>query len=219
MENKGWFVFSALLFAAILGLFIIPAHGIHDVPPAAPGVTDGWSERPAAEPLRAAPQKVAKAESPLEGWAFTRRSVCISSNVPGAPLAAVVKLYQGVGGLSITNAGTAACWRRGFTAAQTVSFQLYTASDRKTYKGYCAYTAPANYGNLTSVYIRINPTGPQRTACGGGAEWLDVFGHEIGHAFGLSHAQPYVSSIMRDGHSLDASDRAKLSQIYGKRAK
>lgn len=214
-KNLRLLILGAVLLGLALGFSIRPS-GIHGDQP--PGVTDGWSERPAAEPLVASQSAQKLSAGPWrEGWQFARRTVCISSNVPGAPLSAVASMYQGVGGLKIVNAGTAACWRRGFTAAQTVSFQLYTASDRKTYKGYCAYTQPLNYGDLSGAYIRINPNGINRTACGSGSEWVEVFAHEFGHAVGLSHDQPKVSSIMRDGHGLDASDRSKLATIYSKR--
>ncbi|MEU4396899.1 reprolysin-like metallopeptidase, partial [Kribbella sp. NPDC023855] len=52
------------------------------------------------------------------------------------------------------------------------------------------------------------------TSCRSGAEWTDMFAHEVGHTFGLSHNQPAATSIMRDGHTADSSDRAVLKLIY-----
>lgn len=151
-----------------------------------------------------------------EGWSFTRRTICIDSSIPGAPLAAVAKMYTGIGGLKVVVGGKAGgCQEAGYPAGQRVSF-LSMSKNTAAHWGYgvCALTSPANYGNLTSVNITVYITGPQRTPCGGQPEWTDVFAHEFGHALGISHNQPHASSIMRDGHSPDASDSAKLAQIY-----
>lgn len=214
-----------VVVAFLIGSFIRPS-GIHD---------PAGQPTPAVEPLvvNASTTKYVERSTSCrnpagtnqagycwyEGWAFTRRMVCIDSSIAGAPLAAVVKMYTGVGGLKVVVGGAAgACQKAGYPASQRVSF-LSMSKNTAARWGYavCALTAPANYGNLTSVGITVYVTGPQRTPCGGQPEWTDVFGHEFGHALGISHNQPYATSIMRDGHSPDASDRAKLTQIYSNR--
>lgn len=154
-----------------------------------------------------------------EGWAFTRKTICIDSSISGAPMDRLVSYYSGIGGLRIVYGGRAGqCAAKGYPASQRVTFASMSRTTAAKYSyRVCGLTAPANYGNLISVTITIYVTGAQRTPCGGAPEWEDVFGHELGHALGLSHEQPYVSSIMRDGHRPDASDRSKLTTIYGGR--
>lgn len=227
-ERKDLRTIVALLLVVVLGFFIgsfIPRpSGIYN---------PAGQPTPAAEPLivnASATKYVERSPSCrnpanaagycwYEGWAFTRRTICIDSSIAGAPLAAVAKMYTGIGGLKIVVGGTAsACQKSGYPASQRVSFLSMSKNTAARWGyGVCALTAPANYGNLTSVGITVYVTGPHRTPCGGQPEWTDVFLHELGHALGISHNQPYGSSIMRDGHSPDASDRAKLAQIYNPR--
>lgn len=155
-----------------------------------------------------------------EGWAFTRKTVCIDSSIPGAPLVTIAKQFTGPGGIATVVGGTkvGACAAKGYPASQRVSFLSMSKATAARYGyGVCGLTSAANYGNLSSINVAIYLTGPQSTPCGAGTEWVDVWAHELGHTFGLSHNQPYASSIMRDGHWPDRSDRAKLVQIYGGR--
>lgn len=234
MEHKGWIAGSALAFAALIG-FLVPAHGIHDVPK-----TPVEKVRPAPEPLTApSPVRTLAAtayveRSPscrnpggtnqagfcwYEGWAFTRKTVCVDSSIAGAPLAAIARDFTGPGGLRVVAGGTAgACQKAGYSASQRVSFLSMSKNAAARYGGrVCGLTGAANYGNLSSVDVTVNVTGAKTTPCGAGLEWQDVFEHEFGHALGLSHKQKYVSSIMRDGHKPDATDVAHLKQIYEKR--
>lgn len=155
----------------------------------------------------------------FEGWAFTRKTICIDSSIPGAPLDAIARAFTGPGGLRVYVGGKAgACAARGVPASQRVSFLSMSKNGAARY-GYqvCGLTQAANYGNLTAINVTVYVTGTQRTPCGGAPEWQDVFEHEFGHTLGLSHEQQYVTSIMRDGHAPDATDRAHLTQIYGGR--
>lgn len=150
-----------------------------------------------------------------EGWEFHYKNICMESNVPNAPLAAVAKMYTLAGSINVAYRGAlGSCARYGFKASQTVRFAVYTKADRKSYGYACAYTQPDNYGVLSGVYVRVNVTGPKATDCGSGAEWQDVFAHEFGHAVGLSHEQKYVSSIMRDGHTVSAQDAQEIRALY-----
>lgn len=156
-----------------------------------------------------------------EGYQFYRKSICIESGIYGAPLAATAAMYR-VHGISVSvRFAYGQCATAGFPASQRVVFSYYTAADKAgNMKAACAYTAPANYGYLTSVYIRVNILGAYNsmdTACNNGPsdpEFLEIFAHELGHAFGLSHAQPYIDSIMRDGHTTSPQDIAYLGNLY-----
>lgn len=154
-----------------------------------------------------------------EGWQFARKTVCIDSSISGAPLSEVAGMFSGAkkGGLAVVVGGRAGgCQAKGYALGQRVTFGSMSTRGVKMYGGACAVTLAANYGNLNSIGIEVNVTGYQATACGNYAsgEWVDVFAHEFGHAVGLSHDQAKYTSIMRDGHQLDANDRAHLTEIY-----
>lgn len=155
-----------------------------------------------------------------EGWQFQKKSVCLESGITGAPLANVATMYR-VNGIAVyVRFKYGQCAEAGFSAAQRIVISYYTAADKAgAMNGACAYTQAANYGYLTGVYVRVNVLGGaagMKTACGDttDGEWQDVFAHEVGHAFGLSHNQPYVSSIMRDGVTTSAQDRLYLNSLY-----
>lgn len=153
----------------------------------------------------------------FEGWEFRKRSVCIETNIPGAPVVQYAAMYR-VSGLSVSaRTFIGACKGAGYAVSQTIVITAYTAADLSgDLAGACAYTSSDSYYNPNKVFIRVHVTGYRATACGNFAsgEWVDVFGHELGHAFGLSHEQESVSSIMRDGHTTSAQDRAHLTTIY-----
>lgn len=156
-----------------------------------------------------------------EGWQFSHKSVCIDSSIAGAPLAAVAAMYTGAnkGGLTVRFSATAGgCKALGYGEGQRVTFTSMSPYGQKHY-GACAVTEPDNFGDLTKVSIAVWVTGPRATLCGDFAsgEWVDVFAHEFGHATGLSHDQPAITSVMRDGHGLDAGDRKRLNAIYAGR--
>jgi hypothetical protein len=225
----------ALLVAFVAGL-LIPAHGIWKVPSLddyspAPGVSNGYDvpDPEGSWPNPADPRDDAKVSARsisaakanvtpwFENWQFQYRDVCIESNIAGAPLAAVGSTFRKNGMNVYVRFSLGACALAGFPKSQTIPFQAYTGNDKLgEMRGACAYTQAANYGTLTGVYIRINVTAGQTTYCGdlASGEWEDVFEHEAGHAFGLSHEQPYVSSIMRDGHTTSPTDVAYLGYIY-----
>jgi len=226
----GYFWVSlACLLAVLAGLFI-PASGIgHVVPP-----LDEYApttSQPAPEPAcpalncwkdtrvaqRYATAQKAAATPWAEGWQFKYRDICIESNISGFPGAEVGAMYRKNGMNVYVRFALGQCKTAGFPVAQILPFELYTAADKLgDMAGACAYTQANNYGELTGVHIRVNVTASRATACGDYAsgEWVDVFGHEAGHAFGLSHEQPYVSSIMRDGHTTSPTDIAYLGYIY-----
>lgn len=220
-----------MVVGAALGMAIRPS-GLYNAP-VGPGLVDVHESLPPAEPLTAthtaAATYVAVKESCRTpghtgvaycwwgGYAFAKKTVCVAYSVPNTPIASIVKTFTGAGGIKVVD-GHGNCGALGFTKAQSISIQPYSAADHKgNMRGACAYTQPGSYGNLTSVFIRVNVTGVKRTACGGEPEWTDVFNHEVGHAFGLTHEQPKVTSIMRDGHNLDTNDRSELTILYGKR--
>jgi hypothetical protein len=216
------------LGGAVAGLAVRPATFEHTP---TPDGTFRYDERPAPSPLMPAghhPEpkvngRQAKATTTpwSEGWQFRYRSVCIESGITGAPLANVASMFRVKGIEVFVRFGYGHCAEAGFDASQRIVFSYYTAADKvdPNLKGACAYTQAGSYGFLTSVYVRVNVlggAGGMRTACGDVAsgEWQDVFGHEAGHSFGLSHEQPYVTSIMRDGRWTSATDVAYLGYIY-----
>lgn len=218
----------ACVAAVLAGLFI-PAHGIWKVPSLdeyAPTSTT----QPAAEPscpklvkcvdtARPAMRTAAATSRPSwsEGWQFKYRDVCVESSIAGWDGAKLATMYRKNGMNVYVRFALGQCASAGFPVSQILPFEPYTAMDKLgDMRGACAYTQANNYGELTGVHIRVNVTGPRATACGDYAsgEWDDVMEHEAGHAFGLSHEQPYVSSIMRDGHTTSPTDIAYLGYIY-----
>ena len=188
-----------------------------------PGVSDQSAPSPrfaTTKPYVASSKACANYGNPKgicwwEGWEFRAKNICLESNIPNAPLANVAKMYTLAGSINVAYRGAlGSCARYGFKSTQTVRFTAYTASDRKNYDDACAYTQAESYGNLTGVYVRVNVIRPSATDCGTGVEWQDVFAHEFGHAVGLSHNQKYVSSIMRDGHTVSAQDAQEIRWIY-----
>lgn len=214
--------------AVIAGLFI-PAHGIAKVPsldeyapttsqplpePSCPAL-NCWKDARVAQRYATA-QKVA-GPAWAEGWQFKYADVCFESSIPGWDGAKYGAAYRKNGVNVYVRFGLGQCKTAGFPVSQILPFEVYTAADKAgDMAGACAYTQANNYGELTGVVIRVNVTGSRTTACGNYAsgEWDDVMEHEAGHAFGLSHEQPYVSSVMRDGHTTSPTDIAYLGYIY-----
>lgn len=224
----------AVILAGFIAGFMIRPSGIHDPadqPPPTSNtvtVTVPGNTPPPASPLfpgdkhpdpQSSGRQAASAYPWFEGWEFGRKSVCIETGVAGA-VDALKKagIAYRVHGIAVSIRFTyGQCKAAGFGKERTIVISAFTPSDKAGgMKGACAYTQAANYGTLTGVYIRVNVTGYQRTACGAGpgGEWDDVWLHELGHAFGLSHEQSTVSSIMRDGHTTSLTDRAELGTIY-----
>jgi hypothetical protein len=154
-----------------------------------------------------------------QGYQFTRKSVCLESNIPKAPLAAVAAMYR-VNGIHVTvRSALGQCAAAGFARSQYVPITAFKADNNM-----CA-GSPTTYSNgyivQAAVIINQQPDTKQSdgttryySSCRSGAEWTDMFAHEVGHTFGLSHSQPSSTSIMRDGHTTDTSDRALLGRIY-----
>lgn len=221
----------ALLFvvvAALLGSFIRPS-GIHPPPPEptmqvvpepemmVAGVTSATTTACANEGNR-------KGYCWYQGWKWPSRWICIDSSIPGHPLGAVAKMFRTIDSRLLVSAygGAGQCKAHGFPRNRYITFVPFTAADKKANPRMCGITLAPSYGSYSlanSEYfnrpmIKINVTGYKTTPCGA-SEWTDVFAHELGHAYGLTHAQPRVSSIMRDGHSLDAYDKYYIRIIMG----
>jgi hypothetical protein len=154
-----------------------------------------------------------------QGYQFARKSVCLESNIPNAPLAAVAAMYR-VNGIRVTvRYALGQCAAAGFARSQYVPITTFTADNNM-----CAAAPTTHYNGYiveASVIINLQPDAKQSdgttryySSCRSGAEWTDMFAHEVGHTFGLSHNQPYATSIMRDGHTTDTSDRSLLKLIY-----
>lgn len=160
------------------------------------------------------------------GWRFPqladgRTWVCIDSSIPGAPLGGVANLFRAIDSRIVISAyvGAGQCKAHGFPSNRRVTFYPFTTHDKYANQRTCGMMLPRNYGAYfgtaeTLPMIKINVTGYKTTLCGGGYEWQDVFAHELGHAFGLSHAQPRTTSIMREGHVLDGYDKCYIRIIH-----
>jgi hypothetical protein len=154
-----------------------------------------------------------------QGYQFVRKSVCLETNIPNAPLATVATMYR-VKGLRVSvRFALGQCAAAGFARSQYVPITSFKADNNM-----CA-GAPTTHANgyivQAAVIINLQPDtkmadGSTRyySSCRSGAEWTDMFAHEIGHTFGLSHSQSSSTSIMRDGHTTSTSDRALLGLIY-----
>jgi hypothetical protein len=163
-----------------------------------------------------------------QGWRFPtladgRTWVCIDSSIAGAPLAGVANLFRQIDSRILISAyiGAGQCKAHGFPANRRITYYAFTTHDKNANPSTCGMTLPRNYGAyaddgyLGLPMIKVNVTGSKLTPCGGGNEWQDVWAHELGHAFGLSHAQPRVTSIMREGHTLDSYDKYYIKMIAG----
>jgi hypothetical protein len=157
----------------------------------------------------------------FEGWQFQRKSICIESNIPKAPLAAVASMYR-VSGIRVSvRFALGQCAAAGFARSQYVPITAYKKDD-----GRCAGTVAPYYPNTgylanPSIHINMQPNTRQAngttryySVCRTGVEWTDEFAHELGHVFGLTHIQPAASSIERDGHTTDPYDDWRLTVIY-----
>jgi hypothetical protein len=154
-----------------------------------------------------------------QGYQSARKSVCLESDIPNAPLAAVAAMYR-VHGIRISvRFALGQCAAAGFARSQYVPITAYQPDNDM-----CA-GAPTTYNNgynvQAAVIVNLQPdtrmadgTTRYYSSCRSGTEWTDMFAHEVGHTFGLSHSQPYSTSIMREGHTTDTSDRRLLGLIY-----
>lgn len=162
------------------------------------------------------------------GWRWpnygTGTWVCIDSSIPGAPLGAVAQDFRTIDSRLKVSAyvGAGQCAAHGFPHNRRLTFYPFTAHDKQANPRTCGMQISGNYGPYVYApsdtwlrqlpMIKINVTGYKTTPCGA-SEWADVFKHEYGHSWGLSHAQPRVTSIMRDGHFLDAYDKYYIRMI------
>ena len=242
--GDGYFIAAwiTVIIAGFIAGFMIRTSGIHDpadqppVPPTTSNtvtVTVPGTTSPPASPLfpgdkhpeaRSSGRQAASSYPWFEGWEFGRKSVCIESGIINAvkPLVKAGEQFR-VHGIAVSlRFKYGQCAAAGFGKDRTIVISYFVGADKTgSMKGACAYTQAQNYGTLKGVYIRVNVldgAAGQRTACGAGpgGEWDDVFLHEIGHGFGLSHEQGDApkSSIMQDDHVTTARDRARLGTIY-----
>jgi hypothetical protein len=154
-----------------------------------------------------------------QGYQFAKKWVCLESNIRNAPLATVAAMYR-VQGIKVSvRFALGQCAAAGFARSQYVPITAYQADDNM-----CAGT-PTTHANgyivQAAIIINLQPDtkasdGSTRyySTCRSGAEWTDMFAHELGHAFGLSHEQSASTSIMRDGHTTSTADRNLLGLIY-----
>jgi hypothetical protein len=238
MTTRGRTIFITLIVAAFLiGLFIIPANGIHE-PPTAPATPSASypvkAELPPMEEEEAGVHAAtACATNPgnpygycwYSGYRWPSNWICIDSSIPGHPLGAVATLFRAIDSRLKVSAynGAGQCKAHGFPRNRYVTFIPFTAAERAASPGACGLYFAPSYGaynlNNSITYnrplIKIHVSGYQRTPCGGGLEWRDVFAHELGHGYGLSHNQPRSTSILRQGHVLDAYDKYHIKMISG----
>lgn len=239
MNNRDRNIFVALTVLALTlavgaGLAIRPS-GIHDpadqpTAPRTPAYTVDTMPIPEPDLLstqaEAATAGCANPGNPkgycwYSGYRWPSRWVCIDSSIPGHPLGAVATLFRSIDSRLKVSAyhGAGQCKAHGFPSNRRVSFVPFTAADKRARPYGCGLMFAPNYGaygaHATMPLIKINVTGYQRTPCGGGLEWRDVFAHEFAHSYGLSHNQPRSTSIMRQGHVLDAYDKYYIKMISG----
>jgi hypothetical protein len=157
----------------------------------------------------------------FEGWQFERKAVCIESNIPKAPLAAVASMYRVYGIRVSVRFALGQCAAAGFARSQVVPFTAYKADNNMCGGAVAPYWPGTGFLANPAVHINMQPDTRQPNGttryysrCRTGAEWTDEFAHELGHLFGLTHNQPAASSIERDGHTTDPYDRWRLGLIY-----
>jgi len=221
----------ALAAAFVAGSFVLGASirpsGIY--PPEPPATTQ--TPPPAVPQMSGVETATACATNPgnpkgycwYMGWKWPATLICIDSSIPGAPLGAVANLYRAIDTRLRVAAyiGAGQCAAHGYPRNRYVTFVPFTATDRVNNPRACAFTLAPNYGafDLTASkaygrpLVKVNLNGYKSTMCGTGPEWTDTFAHELGHVYGLSHGQPRLTSIMRDGHVLDAYDKYYIKMI------
>lgn len=223
------FIAALLGLAVTLGLYIYPAESYEAPPPPA-----SVQVPPPLHEVAGAHAATACTTNPgnpsgycwYTGWRFPqladgRTWVCIDSSIPGAPLGGVANLFRAIDARILVSAyvGAGQCKAHGFPSNRRVTFYPFTTHDKNANPRTCGMMYPRSYGahygtNETLPLIKINVTGTKTTPCGGGYEWQDVWAHEFGHAFGLEHAQPRTTSIMRQGHVLDIYDKCYIRIIH-----
>lgn len=165
----------------------------------------------------------AQAAEPTGAWfmghQLRHKYVCIESEIPNAPLAAVASMYR-VNGIKVyVRFHLGQCAESGFPRSQVVPITAYKADNGRcggspTYRSGGYVTSASVTINMQPNMKQANGTIRYYASCRSGREWTDLFAHELGHVLGLSHDQPGGLSIMRDGHTTDAPDRWRLGLIY-----
>jgi hypothetical protein len=139
-----------------------------------------------------------------QGYQFARKSVCLESDIPNAPLAAVAAMYRVHGVRISVRFALGQCAAAEFARPQYVPITAYQLRTTTCVRALRRLTTTKMADGTTRYY----------SSCRSGTEWTDMFAHEVGHTFGLSHSQPYSTSIMRERHTTDTSDRRLLGLIY-----
>jgi hypothetical protein len=232
MKNRTIIILGvAAAAAAFLAGLGIRESGIYPPAPGPVSTTDPRMDLPTPEYKTSGTQAASSASTAYAwytGWRWpnygTGTSVCFDSSIPGAPLSAVAQDFRTIDPRLKISAysGAGQCAAHGFPHNRRLTFAAFTTHDKAANPNVCGMTISGNYGPYAyapnDAYLRqlpmikINVTGTKTTPCGA-SEWTDVFKHEYGHAWGLSHSQPRVTSIMRDGHLLDAYDKYYIRMI------